>query len=340
MSQPATLTKKCCYLFGFLFLISIPVVWSSLFFTSYHGDLTRVGKWMESDFAANSPQPLINERLLISSSLREADILVIGDSFSENLHWQATLTQDNKKVATILWSQIDQICEDFPERLRASGFHGKQIIVESIERIAARQFDKSAKCKTGIHFTDQTTRSTKPIPAVITSEKNFNINGQFIAGLETIIHSLAIRATSYYPKLHNYKSKGSHIYPIANGCDYFSNRLCQFGLFFHEDYSQPGLDQKTIADIQILKKRLGAYQTTWVVIPNKSSIYQRPTSKDFWESLHNSNLGPNLYQTIQTEKFSTKDIYAPNDTHFSTKGYLLLGSEVKKFLNLNSSKKI
>lgn len=340
MSQPSNLTQKCCYIFGFLFLLSIPIVWISLFFTTYHGDLTRVGKWMEFDFAANSPQPLIDEKLLASSPLHQADILVIGDSFSENLQWQSTFTQDNKKVATILWSQIDQICEDFPERLRDSGFRGKQIIIESIERIAARQFDKSVKCKIGKNFTNQTTRSAKPIPAAITSKNKFNINGQFIAGLETIIHSLAIRASSHYSKIHNFKSKGVHIYPITNGCNYFSNRLCQFGLFFHEDYSQPELDQKTITDIQTLKNRLKAYQTTWVVIPNKSSIYQRPTSNDFWESLYKSNLGPNLYQSIQNEKVITKDIYSPNDTHFSTNGYLLLGSEVKKFIQSSSPKKI
>lgn len=336
MSQPSNLTQKCCYIFGFLFLLSIPIVWISLFFTTYHGDLTRVGKWMEFDFAVNSPQPLIDEKLLASSPLHQADILVIGDSFSENLQWQSTFTQDNKKVATILWSQIDQICEDFPERLRDSGFRGKQIIIESIERVAARQFDKSVKCKTGKIFTNQISSFSKQIPAATTSEKSFNINGQFITGLETIIHTLAIRITANYSKTHNYKSKGTHIYPIPNGCDYFSNRLCRFGLFFHEDYSQPELDQKTIANIQTLKKRLGAYQTTWVVIPNKSSIYQRPISKIFWESLQTNKLGPNLYQSIQDEKPYTKDIYLPNDTHFGTNGYLLLGLEVKKFLNLNS----
>lgn len=338
MSQSAHLVKKSCYLFGCLFLIAIPTVWISLFFTTYHGDLTRVGKWMESDFAPQVAQPKIDAKLLVSSSLHDADILVIGDSFSENLHWQASLIKENKKVATILWSQIDQICEDFPDKLSISGFNGKQIIIESIERIAARQFEKSVKCKVGKEFGDQTSKVTQPIPIVINRENAFNVNGQFIAGLETIIHSLAIRMTDRYTKIHNYKSKGSHIYSLDNGCNYFSHHLCQFGLFFHEDYSQPALDQKTIDHIEILKKRLSSYQTTWVVIPNKSSIYQRPVSEEFWVSLDNKKLGPNLYQTIQKEKFLTKDIFLPNDTHFSSKGYLLLGTEISNFIKLNSFK--
>jgi len=232
MSPSANLVKKCCCIFGYLFFIAIPIVWVSLFFTTYHGDLTRVGRWMESDFAPQETQPQIDSELLVSSSLHDADILVIGDSFSENLHWQTSLTKENKKVATILWSQIDQICEDFPEKLSASGFNGKQIIIESIERVAARQLEKSVKCKVGKEFGDQTSKVTQPIPAIINRDNAFNVNGQFIAGLETIIHSIAIRITDHYAKIHNYKSKGVNIYRVDNGCDYFSHHLCQFGLFF------------------------------------------------------------------------------------------------------------
>lgn len=337
MSHSYTSIKKACLLFGCAFLVSIPIVWASLFFNTYHGDLTRVGKWMESDFAGKISQPSIDSKLLISSPIEEADILVIGDSFSQNLHWQSVLVESNLKVSTILWSQIDQLCEDFPTQLKNAGFKGEKIIIESIERIAERQFEKSVNCKVSKNFPKNIARTAISSPSSLNTEKVFNINGQFIAGLETIIHSLAIRSSSYYPKLHNYKSKGSHIYKINNGCDYFSHHLCQFGLFFHEDYRQPALDSKTIEHIKILKKRLNGYQTTWVVIPNKSSIYQRDISPDFWSALLVNELGPNLHRSTKKEITFTKDIYAPNDTHYSNQGYIFLGKEI---LNYSSSKQL
>ena len=78
-----------------LFFLATPLVWASLFFTTYQGDLTRIGKWLESDFGWQEAQPTINPELLASSSIDEADALAIGDSFSENLHWQSVLHSAN-----------------------------------------------------------------------------------------------------------------------------------------------------------------------------------------------------------------------------------------------------
>jgi hypothetical protein len=328
--------KKACLIFGCLFALSIPIVWGSLFFTNYQGDLTRVGKWMESDFGWREPQPSIDPKLLVSSTLQEADVLVIGDSFSENLHWQSVLTQSGKKVATIHWGAIGFICEDFSKQLKASGFQGKQIIIQAIERGAVRQFEKSVDCSTNKSIAPNTYRTSSPIAVFIPTDPVFNINGQFIAGLETILHSAAIRVSPHYSKIHNYKSKGTYIYPIEDGCKYFSHQLCQYGLFFHEDYKRPALTEKTIEHIKTLKKRLSDYQTVWVVVPNKSSIYQRKSSTEinptFWKAIEEAKLGPNLLQEVNKNKSLIKDLYAPNDSHLSTNGYLLLGNIISQQL--------
>jgi len=329
MTLTSKLIKKACLIFGVLFFIAIPLVWSSLFFTTYQGDLTRIGKWLESDFGWQEAQPTIKPELLVSSSIEDADVLAIGDSFSENLHWQIVLTQHQLKVTTLTWSQIGDICEDFPDKLRDSGFKGNTIIIESIERIADRQLKSSANCKTGISIPQNTHRISKPIPALINPSPQFNIQGQFIAGLETMLHSAAIRLSSSYTAIHNYRSKGSHIYPIQNGCEYFSNQLCQYGLFFHEDYEQPELSSQTLANLEIINQRLKAYKVIWVIVPNKSSIYQREISGQFWVDLNNQKMGPNLYNSMQKEKLAIKDMYAPNDTHLSTSGYLFLGHQIQ-----------
>ena len=332
MTPTSKLIKKACLIFGMLFFLATPLVWASLFFTTYQGDLTRIGKWLESDFGWQEAQPMINPELLASSSIDEADALAIGDSFSENLHWQSVFTQHQLKVTTLTWSQIGDICEDFPDKLKDSGFKGKTIIIESIERIADRQLKSSANCKTGKSIPKNTYRTSKPMPAMINPSAQFNIQGQFIAGLETILHSAAIRLSSSYAAIHNYRSKGSHIYPIQNGCEYFSHQLCQYGLFFHEDYEQPPLGSQTLANLETINQRLKAFKVVWVIVPNKSSIYQREISGQFWVDLNKQNLGPNLFNSMQKEKFAIKDMYAPNDTHLSTLGYFFLGQQIEKYI--------
>jgi hypothetical protein len=336
--QPLTPSiKKACLIFGCLFALSIPTVWGSLFFTNYQGDLTRVGKWMESDFGWREPQPSIDPKFLVSSTLQEADVLVIGDSFSENLHWQTVLTQSGKKVATIHWGSIGFICEDFPKKLKASGFKGKQIIIQAVERGAVKQFEKSVDCSTSQPLPSNTHRTVSPIGPSIPMKPVFNINGQFIAGLETILHSVAIRVSPHYSKIHNYKSKGTYIHAIEDGCKSFSHQLCQYGLFFHEDYKRPPLSEKTIEDIKTLKKRLNDYQTVWAVVPNKSSIYQQKSSTEvnqtFWKTIEDTKLGPNLFQEFNKNKYLIKDLYAPNDSHLSTSGYLFLGNVINQQLH-------
>ena len=290
---------------------------------------------MESDFGSRESQPSIDTKLLVSSNLQDADVLVIGDSFSENLHWQSALTQQGEKVATIHWSAIGFICKDFPKQLQASGFRGKHIIIQAIERGAAKQFQRSVDCNTSKSLPFNTYRTINPTATLTPTDLFFNINGQFIAGLETILHSAAIRVSPHYSKIHNYKSKGTYIHPIDDGCKYFSHKLCQYGLFFHEDYKRPPLTEKTIEDIKTLKKRLSDYQTLWVVIPNKSSIYTPSTStgiiNQFWETMENEKLGPDLYEPIYKNKTLIRDLYLPNDTHFSVNGYLFIGKLIKKF---------
>ncbi len=333
--------KRACLIFAALFFISVPIVWISLFFTTYHGDLTRVGKWTDYDFTWSIEQQAIDPSLQKSHDIKEADVLVIGDSFSASLYWQSVLIKDNLKVTSLTWSQIGNlICQDFEVALKEQGFKGKQIIIESVERVAKRQFEKSVNCQSSKTFPKQTaSQNAEPHPTMGQADFIMNWNGQFIAGMQTIINTIGIRIHSGYTRLYNLFSKSVRIYEINDGCRYFSNRLCQYGLFFREDYQQAGLDDKVIEDIKTLKSRLPNYQTTWVVIPNKSSIYHREdlleSSADFWAKLAKENLGPDLFKSTQEAKLTMKDIYAPNNTHYGSSGYIFVGEQIASYLKSN-----
>jgi len=109
---------------------------------------------------------------------------------------------------------------------------------------------------------------------------------------------------------------------------FFSNKLCQFGLFYHQDYTQPAISIKTIENIRAINKQLSNYNVIWLIIPNKSSVYQRDLPLDFWQSVAKNQLGPDLLKIFRHEKYHIKDLYKPNDTHLSTNGYLYLGQTV------------
>jgi hypothetical protein len=338
MNSPNPLIKRACLIFAALFFISLPIVWISLFFTTYHGDLTRVGKWTDHDFTWSIEQQAIDSSLQKSHDIKEADILVIGDSFSASLYWQSVLIKDNLKVTSLTWSQIGNlVCQDFEATLKEQGFKGKQIIIESVERVAKRQFEKSVNCKSSKTFPKQTaSHNTTTHPTIGQTNFKMNLNGQFIASIQTLLNSIGIRIHSGYTHLYNLFSKSVRIYEIKDGCRYFSHRLCQYALFFNEDYQQAVLNDKVLEDIKTLKSRLPNYQTTWVVIPNKSSIYHREelleSSADFWAKLAKENLGPDLFKSTQEAKLTIKDIYAPNDTHYGSSGYLFVGEQIASYL--------
>lgn len=328
MCESQRLIKKSVQLFLILFLISTPIVWLALQFTNYQGDLTRIGKWSESLFRSQSAQPTIPKQLLISNSINEADILVIGDSFSENLQWQSVYQEQGIKVTTLLWSDIHYICENFTHQIEKAGFRGKKIIIESVERVAVRQIDKSIRC---IHAPEikGNAYTKEPLDSNFKATDTINLNGQFIAGIQTILNSWAIKHIPSYERFHNHNSKSTNIYAIHDGCAFFSNELCNYGLFFYEDYQQPPLGKTTIDQIKLLNQRIDPtgyrYEITWAVVPNKSSIYHRPLPEEFWKLLEKDRLGPNLYTYLKHQKYKIVDLYQPSDTHFSNAGYLLLG---------------
>jgi len=140
------LLKNCVILFLSLFAISIPLVWTSLTYTNYRGDLTRIAKQSEFDFGWTTAQPELSPTTLQGSPIEQADILVIGDSFSAGLIWQSQLVQNNYKVSTYHWNENHLICNDFSKTLNNSHFNGKIIIFEIVELGAENKIKESVQC--------------------------------------------------------------------------------------------------------------------------------------------------------------------------------------------------
>lgn len=103
------------FVFGFLLVYAaiLLALLPSLHVNVFYGDLTRIGKLPESRFGWLAQQPLIDAASLQSTALTQADVLVIGDSFSDQRLWQSILVRVGWKVHTVSWGEVgDALCVD------------------------------------------------------------------------------------------------------------------------------------------------------------------------------------------------------------------------------------
>src|SRR5690349_12054453 len=83
----------------------------------FQGDLARIGLVSERHFGSRGTPPPIAPAHLVESPLADADVLVIGDSFSMTREWQSVLVGDGLRVATVSWAQLGEaLCADTAAR--------------------------------------------------------------------------------------------------------------------------------------------------------------------------------------------------------------------------------
>jgi hypothetical protein len=59
---------------------------------------------------------------------------------------QSALVRASYRVTTIYWGQLPAICKDFSQWIERTGFGGKLIVIESVERLLAEHLDQSEAC--------------------------------------------------------------------------------------------------------------------------------------------------------------------------------------------------
>lgn len=304
----------------------------------FEGDLTRVAKLPESLFGWNQPQPAIAPELLHSAAWQDADVLVVGDSFSETRVWQTILVQHGLRVRTEHWTSIrGGICEDFYPWLRAQGFKGKHVIFEVVERNIEAGLPISVACKQQAYYPN--INADKPHASPITSRKEPDYSGKFSIGLTTYANVQTYQARADQPGFSHWDIPGGvRMEHLANGCELFSHPRCRDVLFYASDRTTD-LDKSLLNSVATLNGRLGDITPIWVFMPDKSTVFLHP-DKQFWNEAERRFHSPNVLK-IMREGLDKKliDLYPANNSHLSTTGYLLLGEAVYQTLISASSAK-
>ena len=318
------------FLAGFLVIVAMLIV--TLFTPAPYGDLTRIGRLSDADFGWRAPPPVVDKAYVQGVPLAEADVVVVGDSFSMTHRWQSKLVQQGYKVSTMYWGQIGWLCEDFTPWIRKAGFKGRLIVVESIERAFDERMQRSEACPAMIERPLRI--KTEPFLGPLTQKPapGLNWSAKLTAGPITWSHTRrAVRETG-----DTQHGRETLVRVVPDGCSQFSHALCDKVPFFKEDIDNGPLTAQTFARMQRITAANPSFDLVWMVIPNKTTVYLDPQhSKEFVQGLRaNPGLGPDLFAMAERARHEVRDFYFPNDTHISMHGQLALGAvmlqEVRK----------
>lgn len=294
-----------------------------------YGDLSRTGLLSEHAFGWRVDQPHIDPKYLRGSPPGEADILIIGDSFSMSYSWQSVLTHAGYSVSTTYWGQLDEaLCSDFDAWLDRAHFHGRLVIVESVERLLPERLENSRKCE---HMKEPFGSDANPYHTYPEQVPGFELNWKAKISSGYITYQNTRKAKKSARAIWSYKT--TLVRPVPNGCALFSHLSCNKALFFGEDEMKRELTKQDVDRMRAFNQTHRVRPILWVIIPNKTTTYLQPDhSRDFAATLARSDLGPELFSYAIEQKTKMRDFYFPNDTHLSTHGQLALGQRVLEWV--------
>lgn len=340
MRSPA---RRWVWTFAACYAIVCALLCVTLATTPTYGDLTRLGRLSEQAFGWRASQPAIDPGLLRSWPLSQADVVVLGDSFSlaykrqrvpVQLVWQSQLVKAGYRVATLHWAETGPLCADLPSWLAAQGFHGKLVIVESAERDLDGHVNKALGC-TVTSTQLQSSSYTRPPPPALPPPVTMNWGQSITTGVMTAWNTRRVeRSATDLLLTQSGSTDAVGVHHLEHGCDFFSHSACTQALFFDADMHNRALDVETVERMRDITKSYPTLHIAWLVMPNKTSIYRLPHQSDAaGRMLEAMGIGPNLFEALASERFRQVDLYAPNDTHLSARGSLYVGQQVVDWLS-------
>lgn len=330
--------RKPAKLWVGIFCTGALVLFAALLVTLFtripHGALTRVGQISEYQFEGLDPPPPIPMAVIVQSPIEEADVLVIGDSFSTYFAWQSELVGAGYKVATTHWNRVAPLCRDFAQWIESAGFRGRLILLESIEYLVPERLAAMHGCasmkerKFSLEAPPQSSPSQPPAGFAL------NANSRLFSGLITLRNTREIRQ-SHDVRYFDAGPYGSSVFssPLENGCTEFSHRMCDKNLFLMLDRISRELTPADAEFMHDFAQRAGPLQVRWMMIPNKTTVYlDTGRAQGFASRARELGIGPDLFAVARAGRHAMRDLYWPNDNHWSMRGQLYFGDHMRHYV--------
>lgn len=332
------------FLAGFIcaaILLLFTGVGLAIYLEPIQGDLTRIGRLGERFFVPQKIQPAQTRYQNPPST--DADIMVLGDSFSAQNLWQSRV-HDNTGMNSISFHYDDIPCI---ERWFQDAIGGvisrkaKIIIFSTVERLFIPRFGSSmTDCDAKAYEPRKTDKTAYPLP--VSKYDVFPVDLSWLLKAVSNQHKLESRQGRM-----NF-DKSTIVNLEKRGL--FSNRLRGKLLYYGPDDElrnhewTPERSAQAVANLQRYQSlaNIKGIQLIVFVVPDKSMVYAPwvkpgqipiPDNYDVFETLENSfGAEANLLPEFRQLAAQQKDFYLPNDTHVSIAGYQFMGDHITALL--------
>ena len=303
------------------------------------GDLTRLGQLASRDFGRNAP-PEAPPLKLLRADTTLPGIIVLGDSFSRwNLwqsHWMSL--RGRHDVITFDWDKIGGTAclPEWARQMRARYPSARQLIVEVIERSFA----------TGLKSLEQhclvRPETTRPV-----------MTGEAILADQSVDTlwpppdpRYALRAWAAPHKAFATQSRRDQVVvtPLSRS-DLFTSRRSELLLSYIEDQDKAHWKAESmhvpIGRLKAMQDELETQGITMIiaVVPDKSTMYapyfrlaedRVPAPVDPWQLLQSAGIRQvPLRDRLRLALPGVRDLYLPDDTHFSYEGFRLMAAAIR-----------
>ncbi len=322
------------WFFAAALVLAIGFFGIGLYIGPLSGDLTRVASLSERDFGWRVDQPVV--KVLANSAAIPPSVIVLGDSFSESNVWQSVASQDSGLAfLTFDWNAYRQPSCLEPWIRSLSSFHPttKVVILQTVERELLERFNSTKPCARTAPLEPRVASAgetaTRPAPDLISAIPDPIYAVRALWGTVRRFDATTLVDDAV-------------VAPLVRS-DLFSHRRSDLMLYYRFDDAKGDwrLDRmqsvaRTLAALTDVAATQGI-DLLVLVIPDKSTAYARflrqpqfaSAPPDAWGEL--AALGVpqvRVRETVMDAAAAGVDTYLPNDTHFSTRGYVLLGHAV------------
>jgi hypothetical protein len=307
---------------------------ASLYFGPPVGGISRRGAWPERDYVAQLESPGIALQAN-DESIRNADVILIGDSFAVGNVWQSLVAaQNGLRFKTYNYLNNHNCFLPWVERL-ATGLEGfaqggnRLVMIESIEHQFMERIKDPERCAPGSLF------RVRPVGAGVWHWPKTSVHTQIDIArqFETLLHMGQV-----YWNPDQVSGEWVRNAPLQRD-DLFSNYQSGRLLFADVDenrlhWTQSDIDQAA-AVLKQVQERLQAagFAFAMLIVPDKLHAYEgalktplraHPAS-DLAKSLRQAGVNaPDVLAPLQANIYQAKDIYMPNDDHLGPEGHRAL----------------
>jgi hypothetical protein len=294
------------------------------------GDLARVGGFAERDYApqVRQPAPTIAPNTV---ALADADVVVLGDSFSNRLLWQGELEAlTGKQTLTYQYGQVGCISNWLGWLQRQRLKPGAEVVIETAERSFVPRFSELVRCPafppTPVH------RNLAAAADTPWWDTGYSLD--IVYQGRVVSNSLRMGTQPSY-------RSGEVVNVALRDSQRFTNRRSDRLLYHVDDEGKNDWSAaqvaSAIANLRAVQSRFAAAGIDFhmLVMPDKSTVYRddivepriRPST--ITRDVHAAGLlAIDTTACLRALATQVPDFYLPDDTHTGVAGFRLVASSL------------